>query len=396
MSAQKESMVGKYVSEAIVHEDQITIRFYTPDLFAFESHCSNWYCTLCSEITNGQTNVLNLDSFILYCRGALRVMMHCVNHHIYRRGGAETESIGKLTNLTFGTSEVPRWLLDICREYARPMAKGMTLYVPYINKENCLTKGTAPNLPGFGIGVSQSYQCGIILSKVMKDVGEGGTRQMIEEDVTISPLCISDGIYTFVEADTASFRKSAYYYIQSFRNGCDAPELTMRGPVANPAAVDWNPEREVAGNIPIALVDNVPVPAMIPPPGGFNAMQVYQAILDNVDVLSNDPANPRPRVFLWYRMDAAGNDGRPVQYNAWFTRVNQPPPSLPPPDTRAVQVRAMTTVTSRFPSEEMRSKTPPQNSVRQDKLPNSDTDKKQGKSGRTPKHKQKKRDGDKP
>lgn len=359
-----ESLVGGLVSEISDVPSSLRITVYEPDLTYFERHCQNRYQQFLGCVVDSNDIVPDEATWLKLCHGVLRVQMHLVNGPIYKRAGYRTDSPNKIIALTFEQMPVPRWMIDISREVARPMAEGWKLYVPYISPDP-LYVGAEPRVSALGISVSQV--CTLLpLLKALDErncwEGKFESRVLGSEDVVIAPLCVVDGPYTFVSPDVASWRRKAFYLLRSFQNGCRRPVggLTVQGDA-------WTQVRGTLAAHPEWVVnpsDRIPVAAPVVVQQ-VDEIQVLRSIMIGEAVLLT--GEDTPRYFLFYQNDRQG------LYNHWLSTGGLPQAALPTLESRIQVIVNALTCTARFPTDDTHSKSPsrndPQKTVRTDRLP---------------------------
>jgi hypothetical protein len=250
-----------------------------------------------------------------------------------------TESPSKLLNLVFGDVEVPRYLVDICREVCRPMVSGRHVYIPWIWP---LVGGSTPGLKSLGLGVAQSIQ----VMNFLRAIPDLDSRRVVDEGILSSPLSVRDGEFHFVDPAISTWRRKAWYNLCHFINGAIEPENNNPYELGEP----WVPTRSSFRDEPEWNV----VPFWTLSPGVDIRVEDIQfvafAILAGVPYRSLGVS----RHWLFIGVD------RQRLYNDWFTKEHCAGSCLPPPDLRRVELQFDVGESQRFPTDDTHSKTPPQ------------------------------------
>jgi len=361
-----ESIINHVVSEVSQITPNYKIMFYEPDLKLFNMHVFNHYIELTQHCLRDDLLFISPDTWKNYCEGVLRVMLHTLNNKLYKLGGGRTDSVLKILRNTLGDSKVPRWLIDLCREVARPMAQGCNIFVPYMSVNPHLV-GSDDRMYWLGIGIAQATSVSTIMCLIDKELGWEEIfecRQVVEEDVVIAPLCVNDGATMFIDPCTATWRREAFYYLRSFVNGCNVPDMELGSSSQNAWCVERGSFATNAYWFNLNLVDSTEPPDAKQVSVG-NEIDVLRAIqLGSYYVPPG--TSMRPQLWLFYMNE------RNVIYNDWFLRGSCPNATLPNLLQINTVVRRLMAIQARFPSEDKYSKSPlrrdPQHTVRTDHI----------------------------
>lgn len=298
---------------------------------------------------------VSLEAFQAFCRSFLILYSHITLNQYYQVAKYPTESPNKLIKTCLHACEIPRWLIDICREICRPMVSGSTVYVPYIQEE--LSYSFEHHYSAI-IPVGYVYSITNTLRTFCNEHNlELSSRAIIVESLLSAPLSVADGEYCFIDPVTATWRKSAWYYLQHCRNCYAAP--ARRSNLYSPKAVMYNPFQEVitCNHQTPVFNDEIKVPEM-QHKDNLNATSVLHALMTNTNYREG---KLELVVFHWM-------PERNTTYNSWFVNDLSSNHGLPNCERVNRKITRMMQVCKRFPSEEMRSKTPPQNTVRAQSL----------------------------
>jgi hypothetical protein len=361
---EKELIAGQIITG---EESQLRFRGYKPWLGSFSHHCENFWTFIAMKPTDTVTTVLTLNSWMHYCHSVLRAYAHLALQLEYKLGSIETDSPGKIL-AQLGEFEVPRWLIDICREICRPISDKSIVYVPIV-QGSWTRKARSGPLPSIGIDPSYSAFVALELKKFEVDM-----RLLTAERLTVSPYCYAEGEHLLVHPSMATWRKFAFYQLQHFQNGCfsltDSELKATRlrralhgvapAPVKQPAPLALLPQ----DTIPLPpsslafLVDRIRARYAAPqlaPVLMATMLGIAQSVIDS-EAFQYAPAAglaPQGFIILYYASDVM------AKYNAWTARRVSTAQGLPPEVSRNIVIERSTTVSDRFPTEEMNSKTPP-------------------------------------
>lgn len=324
------------------------IHLYEPDLFAFDRHVRNQYALYKSELIDPDLWMPTLKSWVNFCYGVLVVYSQIQLSPLYRRLGVRTDSAKKLIVGCLNDVEIPRWLLDICREVTRPMVKDVHVYIPWIVARR---GGSTPGYEQYGIGATQAANVVAWLKALKLPCID--FRKLGEEGILSTLLSVRDGKYIFVTPEIATWRKQAWYMLLHLRNAAPIPNSIL----PRPNRV-WVPERVRSIDEPQTMVNEIDIPAQLPIPVG-EVPAVALAILNGGEYR---PAHGQARLVFFV------SDDRPAAYHAWLARARTAGTTLPPPERYQDNVRLMLSSMSRFSTDDMHSKTPPQSPVRVDVL----------------------------
>lgn len=344
-------LVNKPISELATHAFDIVL--FEPNLQMFSQHLQNRYSQLLSKSVDGRDNFITLDTFIAHAESVLLTELHLVNRPLYARVDAKhkiTDSSSKVLASAIGReTPVDRWLIDICREVARPMARNKTLYVPFI--EHGKHRGSRP-LPYFGLTTGASAFICETYRGYFNLIGldfDSNSRTMCEEDLTVAPLTVSDGAYFFADPEMATWRYKASMSLMTFINGAktwkqDDPRLSITVdddlPILSPSRIITAEHKYVPS------YDNIPWP---------DALDLKLSTLDQYDnVMQGKPVqllNEQRIVLYW-------TTNRSTTYASWFQTAKTINSSLPPLDEHKELTSACLHLATRYPTEEAHSKTP--------------------------------------
>jgi hypothetical protein len=348
----KEPLVNRLVSEFVSNASYYTIRTYTPYLGTFNVLIDNRYVAMLRCIPQDVTRMVTLDTWRSFCHGILRSMMHIINHPLYRMAGYTTDNPSKVIHSITENCEIDTWLIDVCREVARPMARDRILYVPYLPKPYALARDRACYM--YGLDLEQTVRVTGAL-KALKEIFFAGMswtcRSLMKEDVTIAALAVTDGEFLFADPEMATWRFQASRLLSHFINGCLIPTTDRPQPpqvfepwIATMVSLsDIDPEAVLETNF-------VPTPPMYQPQPE-RAMDAYHAAISTQNFITPEGA----RILVYYTIDRA------VTYNAWLDRAESRSTSIPPIVYKRSLVRDLLHAESRFPTEDKHSKTPVKN-----------------------------------
>jgi len=278
----------------------------------------------------------------------------------------ETDSFKKLLANSFAGAQVPKYLIDLCREVARPMYTRNKIFVPYIDAD--ADRHGQGTFPGIGIGPAQVKVVSTILKNIKDKLHYNlPMRTLIQEDVTVAPFCSSDGKFNFVEPHISTQRKSSWNCLRHLRNGFQRPLGNLKSyRFPNDNAV-WDVVLTTVSESHVPdLRDSIVQPdAYLPPDGITNALLLIAA--SQGIFIDCDPAAATHdwRFFMYY------DKTRLDKYSDWFSGKFGTVSLLPPPHGIDTDIRFMTRYTERFPNFETRSSTPNgvrPSMVRKDKL----------------------------
>lgn len=346
---QREPLVGKTVTELATLSD-IRIRLYEPWMDAFMQHCENKWMTWVMECVDRDIMLPDLDSFLVFMQGLVTCYAHITLGKLYLRAGAQTDSSRKFMCLCLGECTIPRWCIDMCRELCRPMVSGHTIFIPYLDGFG--NTGSVPRMNWVGLGAAQAISFCSELNAYAACVGvDLDAKVVVEEEPLSAPLCVSDGEYDFIDRSTSTWRKSAYYSLVHFRNGT----IESAGRVVPPRIAPWEVTRVAVGAVIVRLVDEIPVPGVVEP-----VMLNMAGMMTSIMSGTTYPDGVNNRLYLFYQMN------RNQLFAAWMIQGTSPGVTLPELAKQHATVRGLTSYLKRYPTEEMRSKTPPQSTVRAD------------------------------
>lgn len=361
---EKEVLVTKLVSDFVQTSSNYRLSFFTPNLTAFEKHIRNRYVTMVLRCVHSEVRFVSWKTWQNFCRSVLRVMMHVINNQLYLLGGYPTDSVTKIIRLTIGENPVDRWLIDICRELSRPMAKDRTLYVPFMPCTDDMPISANPKTAIYGMSIEQSQTVTVTFTRYVASQGIEelvSTREIVQEDVMISPLAVTDGEFMFVDNEVATWRKQISYQLVHFHNGCVVPNKDSKPPKGE-AWLSRTLDREELENqadFTLNLIDRfIPDEAYVVPTG--REMDALLAVA-NGEVFTTGGTH---RLLVYWTVNRA------EKYNDWLLSAKVNPSTLPPIDIRRKVVPDLLQVSKRFTSLESHSKTPnpadPQSTVRSD------------------------------
>lgn len=353
------------LSEQACHN--VTWVLYEPDLTGF-NHLVNNVWTRVLHVVEHDDIIVDRHSFNSFCRRFLVMSFHMMLNREYQRIGVPTESFGKLmasVNPTRGV-EVPRILLDICREIARPMEFNGTIFVPWLNAD--FTDGQAP-CAGIGIPAPAFERFGAYFAKSKLE-----TRNLIEEHILPSPLGVFDGAYGALSDDLAIWRREALDILRPLHNGCKVYGQNGARTIFNRASVPdendqinvWNP-RLVTRNLLIERnideVEQLTVDTWATPePIEINAFFNDLGIMDDAAVLRYSMLFTRGERIIdgrfWFFIAPTVAERMDV-LNDWFSYLRGGLPSLPPIRRYRKIVLNGLLMSHRFPTDVRHSTTPP-------------------------------------
>lgn len=315
---------------------------YVPDLGMFEQLVSNWYENVITNLPNVTTLVCDKDSWMWYAKSVLFYYSHLSLNDEYKLAGITTDSPGKL-RAQFGESPVVQWLIDVCREICRPMIHSGAIFIPIIPVHaECATSGPLPNL---GVCSSDTAFVNRTLYGVLEITS---VRDLVGEKLLIAPLSVADGEYTFQHSTTSSWRKEAFDLLRHFVNGCSIGASNLK---TKPKAVRAKSfARDVVKVYGFNPVLKVSAPTLDPKFVDDTEKWKFLTSVMKMEPFTFDDKS----VSLWLYYE----DKRTTEYNAWIARAAKRTSALPPEMERKEMLDKVYDAVLRFPSENMRSKTP--------------------------------------
>lgn len=301
--------------------------------------------------------MIDKDSWLDYCRRFIVAYLHLALEVEYKHADVYTESTGKIISQCFGTAgEVPSWLIDVCREIARPMVHDKFVYIPWLNADF-----DSSDLPvnGFGFDVTATLP----ISIWCKQIGVP-SRVPKTERLMPSPLFVSDAQVVYTHDEIQEWRYDACLALRHLvnctraysKNGINRPVLrkTNRGQklviLRRPNGFYDNETftNELTAPVPVDLM------AMYPP---WLRAQMYGRILNSImtGTLFEEQI-VGTRLIFFEMMDV---DLRIQMGVEWFQSMSGGIPGLPKPtDLKPVWYYGIN-YSCRFPSEANHSSTPP-------------------------------------
>jgi hypothetical protein len=374
-----ETFFEKTPGELLASDGPRRYAAFDPDLTNFDRMMTNHYAAILLVIPNPTINqVIPLQDWLRFTTGLLRVYLHLTLHPLYMAAGLETDSSAKILRLCLGEIPIPKVLIATMRELARPMVKESTIYFPYLDA-TFGNLSSQPPLQGMGLDIAQTH---FVVSSIRTALGDNKSESMFgdvtaltAESLISAPMCVAYGAFNYVDRATATWRRKAWYLLRHFQNGRIIPEgllKTLPGAGAVNAPVTWRPANAPFPDAPPQLQDTEPSPLIVAAPVAAQVAVIMAAIQANVNAVL--PGGTR--LYVIYATNAIQND--------WLARMATAAPGVPllesvlnVCDGLIEPARVLN-----FPSEMMRSKTPPgQGTVRADSKPKKDKQKQNRKKG---------------